>query len=113
MRSWLSDVGWFDVILAQKAYLETVKPYFGGKTLETMTRGLRAIHNAFQELKQDRLESTASTDRISQNDVEAFTESMKRKKTKHGIGLDQATQANYLECLVGILRFARIQLWNG
>jgi integrase len=75
------------------------------KTLQTMERGLRTIHIAFMELKKEEKVSTTNPRRLTRDDITAFMDWMKTRKTRHGVGLAHATQANYMDYLNGFLRF--------
>jgi len=89
----------------QRAYLEAIKSYYAAKTLQTMERGFRTIHRAFLELRKEGKVSTANPRRLTKDDIAAFMEWMRTRKTRHGISLAHATQANYMDYLNGFLRF--------
>lgn len=92
-------------ILCQQAYLDAISSYYAAKTLQTMERGLRTIHNAFAELKKEDKVSTTNPRRLTRDDIAAFMDWMKTRKTRHGVSLAHATQANYMDYLNGFLRF--------
>ena len=75
------------------------------KTLQTMERGFRTIHGAFLELKKKGKVSTTNPRKLTKDDIAAFLEWMRTRKTRHGISLAHATQANYLNYLNGFLQF--------
>lgn len=86
-------------------YADAIKGYYAPKTLKTMDRGFRTIHRAFVELKKDGRVSTTSPRKLTMNDIAAFLEWMRNRKTRNGASLTHATQANYLDYLNGLLRF--------
>ncbi len=90
----------------QQSYLDTIRSYYAAKTIQTMERGFRTIHLAFVELKMDGIASTTNPAKITREDISAFLEWMKARKTRTGSGLGHATQANYMDYLNGLLRFA-------
>ena len=87
------------------AYLDAVKQYYGERTLKTVERGLKTIGEAFEELHKEGKASTTNPKSMTMKDVEAFLEWMKNRKTKDGIGLRSATQANYIGYLTNIFRW--------
>jgi len=89
----------------QQAYLEGIKSYYATKTLQTMERGFRTIHGAFLELRKEGEVSTTNPRRMTKDDIAAFMEWMRRRKTRQGISLAHSTQSNYMNYLNGFLRF--------
>jgi integrase len=89
----------------QRAYIEGIKSYYAAKTLQTMERGFRTIHGAFLELRKEGKVSTTSPRRMTKDDIAAFMEWMRTRKTRHGISLAHSTQCNYMNYLNGFLRF--------
>jgi integrase len=75
------------------------------KTLQTMERGFRTIHGAFLELRKKGRVSTTNPGRLTKDDIAAFLEWMRTRRTRHGDSLAHATQANYMDYLNGFLRF--------
>ena len=90
---------------SQQAYLVAIKSYYAPKTLQTMERGFRTIHKAFLELRKDGKVRTMNPRKMTKDDIAAFMEWMKTRKTRHGISLAHATQANYMDYLNGFLLF--------
>jgi integrase len=70
-----------------------------------MERGFRTIHGALLELKKEGKVRTTNPRRLTKNDIAAFLEWMRTRRTRQGISLAHATQANYLNYLNGFLRF--------
>ena len=70
-----------------------------------MKRGFRTIHGAFLELKEKGKVSTTNPRKLTKDDIAAFLEWMRTRKTRHGISLAHGTQANYLNYLNGFLQF--------
>ncbi len=89
----------------QRAYLEAIRSYYAPKTLQTMERGFRTLHRAFLELRKDGKVSTTNPQMLTKDDIAAFMEWMRTRKTRHGISLTHATQANYMDYLNGLMRF--------
>ena len=89
----------------QRAYLEAIRSYYASKTLQTMERGFRTIHRAFLELGKEGKVSTTDPRRMTKDDIAAFIEWMRMRKTRHGISLAHSTQSNYMNYLNGFLRF--------
>lgn len=75
----------------QQRYAGAIKDYYAPKTLKTMDRGFRTIHRAFVELKKDGRVSTTIPRKLTMNDIAAFTEWMRRRKTRNGTSLAHAT----------------------
>lgn len=92
-------------VLCQRAYLEAIKSYYATKTLQTMERGFRTIHGAILELRKQGKVSTTNPRKLTKDDIAAFMEWMRTRKTRHGMSLAHATQANYMDYLNGFLRF--------
>ncbi len=93
-------------VTCEKAYLKAIASYYAPKTLQTMERGFRTIHSAFVELKKTRKVGTTNPANLTKDDIAAFMEWMRTRKTRNGTALAHATQANYLDYLKGLLRFA-------
>jgi integrase len=89
----------------QQAYLDAIRSYYAVKTLQTMERGLRTIHRAFLELKKDGRVSTTNPRKLTRDDIAAFMEWMRNRRTRQGISLAHGTQSNYMDYLNGFLRF--------
>ncbi len=89
----------------QRAYLEAIKSYYATRSLQTMERGFRTIHRALLELRKEGKVSTTNPRKLSKDDIAAFMEWMRTRKTRHGICLALATQSNYIDYLNGLLRF--------
>jgi integrase len=70
-----------------------------------MERGFRTIHSALLELRKEGKVSTTNPRRLTKNDIAAFLEWMRTRRTRQGLSLAHATQANYLNYLNGFLRF--------
>ena len=70
-----------------------------------MKRGFRTIHGAFLELKEKGKVSTTNPRKLTKDDIAAFLEWMRTRKTRHGISLAHGTQTNYLNYLNGFLQF--------
>lgn len=70
-----------------------------------MERGFRTIHGAFLELKSKRRVRTIDPKRLTKDDIAAFMEWMRNRRTSKGLSLAPATQANYMDYLNGFLRF--------
>ena len=92
-------------VSCQQAYLEAIKSFYAKKTLRTMERGLRTIRSAFLELRKEGKVSTTNPGKLTKDDIAAFLEWMKTRRTRQGISLAHGTQANYLDYLNGFLRF--------
>lgn len=89
----------------QRAYLKAIRSYYAPKTLQTMERGFRTIHRAFLELKDKGKVSTTNPRKLTKDDIAAFLDWMRTRRTRQGISLAHGTQANYLDYLNGFLRF--------
>ena len=89
----------------QKAYIKGIKSYYATRTLQTMERGFRTIHKAFLELRKEGKVSTTNPKKLTRDDIAAFIEWMRNRRTRHGISLAHGTQANYMDYLNGFLRF--------
>jgi integrase len=89
----------------QRAYLRAIKSYYAPRTLETMNRGLRAVHAAFLELRRQGKVATTDPRRLKKGDIAAFMEWMKFRRTRNGVMLAHGTQSNYIDYLNGFLRF--------
>ena len=100
-----SNLGRDPWVPCQQAYLEAIESYYATRTLQTMERGFRTIHRAFLELKKDGRVSTTNPRKLTRDDIAAFMEWMRMRKTRYGIGLAHATQANYMDYINGFLRF--------
>lgn len=96
-------MGRYPWITCTRRYLEAVQPYFEKKTHDTMRRGLKALGDAFVELKEGGKASTVNPEKLTQEDIEALLNWMKTRKTRNGVGLRPATQANYLLYLQHLL----------
>jgi len=70
-----------------------------------MERGLRTIHGAFLELRSKRRVSTIDPRRLTKDDIAAFMEWMRSRRTRNGGRLAHGTQCNYVNYLNGFLRF--------
>ena len=70
-----------------------------------MERGFRTIYRAFIELRKEGKISTTNPRKFTKDDIAAFMDWMKARKTRHGVSLAHATQANYMDYLNGFLRF--------
>jgi len=70
-----------------------------------MERGFRTIHRAFIDLRKEGKVRTADPRKFTKDDVSAFLDWMKARKTRLGVSLAHATQANYLDYLNGFLQF--------
>lgn len=99
------SMGRYPWIPCENAYLAAIKSYYATKTFQTMERGFRTIHRAFLELRDDGKVTTTNPRLMAKEDVAAFMEWMRTRKTKRGISLAHATQANYMDYLCGLLRF--------
>ena len=82
-----------------------MRSYYSPRTLEVMERGFRSIHGAFLELRRAGKVGTTNPRRLTEADIAAFLEWMRRRKTRLGTGLACGTQTNYIEYLNGFLRF--------
>ncbi len=91
--------------LFQRAYLDAIRSYYAPKTLKTMERGFRTICRAFLELKKEGKVGTTNPRKITRDDIAAFMEWMRTRRTRYGTSLAHATQANYMDYLNGFLRF--------
>lgn len=89
----------------QRAYLRAIRSYYAPRTLETMNRGLRAVHAASLGLRREGKASTMDPRRLKEADVAAFMGWMRSRRTKNGGVLVHGTQCNYVEYLNGFLRF--------
>ena len=69
-------MGRYPMLTAVKGYLEGVKPYYGESTLRNMTRALRVVHRAFQELKREGKASTTNPTKLTQKDIEELARKM-------------------------------------
>ena len=96
-------MGRYPWITCTRRYLEAVEPYFEKKTHDVMRRGLKALGDAFAELKAEGKASTANPEKLTKEDIEALLSWMKTRKTRNGVGLRPATQANYLLYLQHLL----------
>lgn len=96
-------MGRYPWIPCAHAFLEAIKPYYAASTHRTIKRGLRLIGRAFEELKSKGKVSTSNPRKVTQADIEAFLEWMKERKTRNGVGLRSATQANYMGYLAELL----------
>ncbi|MEW5747543.1 MAG: site-specific integrase [Candidatus Thermoplasmatota archaeon] len=94
------------------AFLEAVRPYYAASTHRTITRGLKVIGDAFKALRKKGKVSTINPRKMTQADIEAFLQWMKDRKTKTGIGLRPATQANYLAFLAEMLLICENPVMN-
>ncbi len=70
-----------------------------------MERGFKTIHRAFIELREGDKVSTVDPRRLTNDDIAAFMEWMRTRRTRNGSSLAHATQANYIDYLNGFLRF--------
>jgi integrase len=70
-----------------------------------MERGFRTVHGAFIELRDDGKVGTTDPRRLKKEDIEAFLVWMRNRRTRNGVSLTHATQANYLDYLNGLLRY--------
>ncbi len=86
-------------------FLVAIKPYIGERTLATTRRGLNAVGDAFENLKNEGRVKTTNPAKMNACDVEALLEYMKTARTRSGIGLKLATQANYLNYFGKLLRW--------
>jgi len=89
----------------QQAYFEAIKVYYAPRTLHSMERGFRTIHSAFIELKKAGKVRTTNPQTLTKDDIAAFMEWMRTRKTRSGLSLAHSTQANYMDYLNGFLRF--------
>jgi len=92
-------------VLLEQSYLCSIRGYYSERTLQTMERGFRTIHRAFVELKKEGKVPSADPRKFTKDDISAFMEWMRSRKTRRGMSLGHATQANYLDYLNGFLRF--------
>lgn len=99
----LRSMGRYPWIACTNAFLEGIKPYYAASTQRTIKRGLRMIGRAFEELKNQGKASTTDPRKMTQKDIEVFLQWMKERKTRNGVGLKPATQANYMEYLAAVL----------
>ena len=86
-------------------FLEAIKPYYAASTHRIISSGLKVIGRAFNELRRAGRVSTTNPKKMNQADIEAFLQWMKERRTRNGVGLKQATQANYLEYLAALLLY--------
>jgi integrase len=98
-------MGYDSWIPRQRAYLKAIRSYYAPKTLVTMERGFKTIHKAFLELRKEGKVSTTDPKKLTRDDIAAFMEWMRNRRTRHSISLAHGTQANYLDYLNGFLRF--------
>lgn len=96
------SMGRYPWVTCTRRYLEAVQPYFEKKTHDTMRRGLKTLGDAFAELKKEG-KASANPEHLTQEDIEALLNWMKTRKTRNGVGLRPATQANYLTYLQHLL----------
>ncbi len=89
----------------EREYLDAIRAYYAARTLQTMERGHRTIHKAFIELRREGKVSSLNPRKLTKDDIAAFMEWMRTKKTRTGSSLAHATQANYMDYLNGFLRF--------
>ncbi len=89
----------------QRAYFEAIKVYYAPRTIHTMDRGFRTIHAAFLELEREGKIRTTNPQRLTRDDIAAFVEWMRSRRTRTGSCLAHSTQANYMDYLNGFLRF--------
>jgi len=89
----------------QRAYLRAIRGYYAPRTLETMNRGLRAVHAAFLVMMRQGEVSTTDPRRLKEDDIVAFLEWMRSRRTRNGDRLGHGTQCNYIDYLSGFLRF--------
>jgi len=94
-------------VRCQQIYLEAIRSYYSAKTLQTMERGFRTIHEAFLELRREGKVSTTNPGKLAADDIAAFMVWMRKRKTRNGLSLAHATQANYMDYLNGFLRFEK------
>jgi len=92
-------------IPCQRAYLDAIRSYYAPKTLQTMERGFRTIHKAFVEMRAQGKAATTDPKTLSRDDIAAFMDWMRCRRTRNGMSLAHATQANYMDYLNGLLRF--------
>lgn len=92
-------------IRCQQDHLDAIRSYYAPKTVQTMERGFRSIHKAFRELKTEGRASTTDPRKLTRDDIASFMDWMRNRRTRNGIGLAHATQANYMDYLNGFLRF--------
>ncbi len=86
-----------------RVFLVAIKPYYAASTHRTITRALRIIGRAFDELRSAGKVSTTNPRKMTQADIEAYLQWMKDRETRNGVGLRPATQANYLAYLAELL----------
>lgn len=96
-------MGRYPFIPCAQAFLEAIKPYYAASTHRIITRAMRSIGRAFSELRGAGKVSTTNPRKMTQADIEAYLQWMKERKTRNGIGLKPATQANYLAYLAELL----------
>jgi len=70
-----------------------------------MDRGLRALHATFAELRRQGKVRTTDPRRLKKDDIAAFLEWMKSRRTRNADRLAHGTQSNYIDYLNGFLRF--------
>ena len=92
-------------IRCQQDYLDAIRNFYAPRTVQTMERGFRSIYKAFKEMKAEGMASTTNPRRLTREDIASFMDWMRNRKTRNGIGLALATQANYMDYLNGFLRF--------
>jgi integrase len=92
-------------IRCQQDYLDAIRSFYAPRTVQTMERGFQSIHKAFKEMKAEGMASTTNPRRLTREDIASFMDWMRNRKTRNGIGLAPATQANYMDYLNGFLRF--------
>lgn len=98
-------MGRYPMLPAMTDFLEGIEPYYGETTLRTMTRGLRVVHQAFQELRREGKVSTTNPKKLAKEDIEALLEWMKTRETRNGTGLNPTTRANYLLYLENLMKW--------
>jgi len=86
-------------------YFEAIRVYYAPRTLHSMERAFRTIHRALLELKEEGRVRTTNPQKLTKDDIAAFMEWMRNRKTRTGLGLAHSTQANYMDYLNGFLRF--------
>ena len=68
--------------MRQRAYLEAIRSYYAPKTVQTMERGFRTIRGAFLELRKEGKVGTTNPRKLNKDDIAAFMEWMRRRKTR-------------------------------
>jgi len=92
-------------IRCQRAYLDAISSYYSPRTIKTMDRGLRSVHAGLVELRRTGKVATTDPRRLKRDDIAAFLEWMRVRKTRRGLPMAHGTQTNYLDYLNGFLRF--------